>query len=98
MSKLPKIFHSDEKIISSNKNTYNTFDSLRTEKEDKEGKEDKEEKTFNREVLINYFNKRINVHLKDGSVLSGILLSKRGDTILLNSGEYINLNDVTDVN
>ncbi len=95
MSKLPKIFHSDEKIISSNKNTYNTFDSLRIEKEDKE---DEEEKTFNREVLINYFNKRINVHLKDGSVLSGILLSKRGDTILLNSGEYINLNDVTDVN
>lgn len=95
MSKLPKIFHGNDKIFSNNKNSYNTYSNLRN---DIEKDEDKDKESFNKDQLINYFNKRINVVLKNGSVMNGVLISKRGNTILLNSGQYINLDDVKEVN
>lgn len=83
MTKLPKIFHNDEKYISNNKSSFKTFD-----------REKARDNSFDSDSLINYFNKSINIYLKDGSVVSGILISKRGDNILLRNGIHVNTKDI----
>ena len=88
MSKLPKIFHNNNKCITNNKNSFNTFN---LEKKDIIS-------SFDSNILINYFNKKINIHLKDGKVCNGVLISKRGNTILLNNGEKINIKEIDYVN
>lgn len=92
MSKLPKIFHNNNKIISKNRSSFNTFNN-------KETTNKQEEKySFDKYELINYFNKKINIYLKDGSVKSGILISKRNNIILLDNLEKINIKDIININ
>ena len=85
MTKLPSIFHSNDKVISNNKNSYISSDKFI------------DKTSFDKRILVNYFNKSINITLNNGNKINGILISKRGDTILLNSGEYININDISSV-
>jgi small nuclear ribonucleoprotein (snRNP)-like protein len=88
--KLPRIFHNNEKIISNNKHSFSSFNNNEENK--------KNEDSFSRDLLVNYFNKMIVVSLKNGNKYSGILVSKRGNVILLNTGEYININEIVSIN
>lgn len=94
MTKLPKIFRNNEKFFSNNKNSYNTYNKI----SEKKYEEINNLSNFDKNILINYFNKKINITLKNGNKVSGILISKRNDTILLDSGEYIHVNDINDIN
>ena len=89
MSKLPNVFHNNEKYITNNKNTFNTFD--------KSIKKEIESNAFNGNNIINFFNKKITVELKDGRVISGVLLSKRDNVILLDTEDYININEIMSI-
>lgn len=91
MSKLPNIFHSDSKYFSNNRNSFNSFDKYRFKKEEKSVVD------FDKDTLINYFNKYIVVEMKNGNKSSGVLVSKRNDKILLNTGESININDIISI-
>lgn len=84
MSKLPKIYHSNDKVISNNMNCY-----MNSKKEEKQEIEENKEIEY-----INYFNKNIEVILKDNSSISGILVSVQKDYILLNNGHYIDIKDI----
>ena len=83
MTKLPKIFHNNDKYISNNKNSFKSFDI-----------EKSNDNSFDSDSLIYYFNKNIDIHLKDGSVVSGVLISKRGENILLKNGIHVNTKDI----
>ena len=90
MSKLPNIFHSDCIIFSINKKSFNSFYKYRF-------KEEKSTIKFDKDILINYFNKFVVIELNNGNKSSGILISKRNDKILLNTGESININDIVSI-
>ena len=89
MSKLPSIFHSNSKVMSNNKNSFNSFD--------REEEVNDRDTSFDKDLLINYFNKSVVVELRNGNKSSGILVSKRNDKILLNTGEYIDIKDIVSV-
>lgn len=88
--KLPKIFHNNGKIIANNKHSFTSFSNNE--------KDNINNESFSKDSLVNYFNKMIVVNLKNGNKYSGILVSKRGNVILLNTGEYININDIASIN
>ena len=92
MSKLPNIFHNNDKFLTNNKNSFTTFEKQKESKNEELKKDD----TFliDSDSLINYFNQKIVITLKDGSVYSGVLLSKRDNKILLDSNVYISINDI----
>ena len=83
MSKLPNIFHNNEKFITNNKTSYVNYNksNMYTEKE----------------KIINYFNKEIVVTLKSGKIIKGTLISKRNDYILLDTNNYINIKDILSI-
>ena len=87
MSKLPSIFHNNDRLSSNNKNSFMTFNNSKKEIIDNKI-------TINEDNLINYFNKRVVVGLKNGSELEGVLISKRNDKILLNTKDYIEIKDI----
>lgn len=98
MARLPHIFHSD-RIVSNNRNSFNTFNSYNDELiPRKEIKKEEYTSSFDKDSLINYFNRSISLTLKDGRVVSGVLISKRGDIILLDTGEFINVDSIISVN
>ena len=88
MSKLSNIFHNNTKYSTNNRNTFNTFNS---------NKKKVVNKSNNMDNLINYFNKRIIIELNNNEKKEGILLSKRNDYLLLDSGEYINIKDIISI-
>ena len=96
MSKLPNIFHNNDKFFTNNKNSFTTFEKIKENK----NKELKEDNNFliDDDSLINYFNQKVVITLKDGSVYSGVLLSKRDNKILLDSNDYISINDIIKIN
>jgi small nuclear ribonucleoprotein (snRNP)-like protein len=87
--KLPNIFHGNEKFMTNNRHSCTAFNKK---------EEQKEESSFSSNDLINYFNKNITIHLKNGNSISGILISKRNKIILLNTGEHINIDDISSIN
>ena len=86
MSKLPSIFHNNDKLSSNNKNSFSSFN--------KSKKEIDNTITIDIDNLINYFNKRIVVGLKSGNEIEGVLISKRNDKILLDTKDSINIKDI----
>lgn len=90
MSKLPRIFHSNEKFISNNKNSFNSFDKVK--------EKNNLENSFNSNDLINFFNKSITITLKDNSIISGVLISKRGNNLLLNNGIHLKIEEIDHIN
>lgn len=96
MTKLPRIFHSDG-IVSNNRNSFNTFNRF-DEEIKKETKKEEDKPVFDKDSLINYFNRSVSITLNDGRVVSGILISKRGDVILLDTGEFVDVNSIVSVN
>lgn len=97
MTRLPHIFHSD-RIVSNNRNSFNTFNKFDDDIPHKEIKKEEYTPSFDKDSLVNYFNRSISLTLKDGRIVSGILISKRGDVILLDTGEFININSIISVN
>ena len=89
MSRLPSIFHNNAKIITNNKNSFNTF-------EDKK-EIVKDDYFINIDNLINYFNKKVIIETKSKEHIEGILISKRNDMILLDTGRYINIKDINNI-
>ena len=90
MSKLPRIFHNNNKFNSNNKTSFNTFGKAKESKVINN--------TFNSNCLIDYFNKSISITLKDGSIISGILISKRGNNLLLNNGIHLKVEEIDHIN
>ena len=90
MSKLPRIYHSDEKRISNNKNSYVSYRSINN---------DEKETTFDfDENIYSLFNKKSSFILKNGNTLEGVIISKRDKELLLNDGRRININDISSIN
>lgn len=89
MSRLPSIFHNNAKVITNNKNSFNTF-------EDKK-EIVKDDYFINIDNLINYFNKKVIIETKSKEHIEGILISKRNDMILLDTGRYINIKDINNI-
>ena len=90
MSKLPRIYHSDEKRISNNKNSYVSYRSINN---------DEKETTFDfDENIYSLFNKKCSFILKNGNTLEGVIISKRDKELLLNDGRRININDISSIN
>ena len=89
MNRLPSIFHNNAKVITNNKNSFNTF-------EDKKEIE-KDDYFINIDNLINYFNKKVIIETKSQEHIEGILISKRNDMILLDTGRYINIKDINNI-
>ena len=92
LSKLPSIFHTNDKFYTNNKSSFNTFDKI------KEEVKKENDTSIDKDDLINYFNKRVVITLKDGSVYSGVLISKRDNKILLDSNAYILIDDISNIN
>lgn len=89
MSKLPKIYHNDEKIISNNKSSYISYNDVTN----------REEKHFNiDENIYSLFNKNSLFVLKNGDKYEGVVISKRDNELLLNNGKRININDISSIN
>lgn len=88
MNKLPSIFHNNIKFKTNNKNSFNTFKNEKTISNNN---------VIDNNNLINYFNKKICVELKSGNVIEGVLISKRGNTILLDTKDYINISDIVSI-
>ena len=87
MSKLPNIFHNEEKYVTNNKKSYNTFNNK---------KEVKNNPVFlDKDNLINYFNKKIVILLKNGNEVTGKLISKRNNQLLLDTKEIISIDDIS---
>ena len=86
LSKLSNIFHNNIKYSTNNKNTFSTFNKKKVVN-----------KSNNIDNLINYFNKIIIIELNNNEKKEGILLSKRNDYLLLDSGEYINIKDIISI-
>jgi len=86
LNKLPNIFHNSGKYITNNKNSFVNF---------YKGKNDNH--CINRDNLINFFNKKITITLKSGNNISGVLLSKRENYILLDTYDYINIDEIIDI-
>lgn len=86
MSKLPSIFHNSGKYITNNKRVVNN----------KENKVNSNV-SLDKKSLINYFNKKIIIELKTGKTVSGVLLSKRNNKILLDNNEYIDIDDILSI-
>ena len=89
MSNLPKIFHTNGNFITNNKNSFNSFD--------KKNEVVKSDSLLKDNDLIKYFNKEISITLKNGDILNGILISKRNDKILLDTGVYILINEILNI-
>ena len=89
LSKLSNIFHNNIKYSTNNKNTY-----IASNKDDKRVVNNS---LFNPDDLINYFNKRIVIELNNGTKKEGILLSKRNNILLLDTGDYISINDILSI-
>ena len=83
MSKLPSIFHNSGKYITNNKKSFSS--SINKEVKEQEKRDD----------FINYFNKRITVCLKNGNEITGVLLSKRNNLILLDTNDFIDIKDIS---
>ena len=88
MSKLPKIYHNDEKIISNNKSSYISYNDVTN----------KEEKVNIDENIYSLFNKNSLFLLKNGDKCEGVVISKRDNELLLNNGKRININDISSIN
>ena len=84
LTRLPKVFHDDKFIISNNKTSYSSSN------------EDKEFKEVNYD-LFSYLNRVVSIKLNSGDTYNGKVLSINRDTILLNDGSYININDIVDI-
>ena len=87
LSKLPNIFHNSSKINSNNKHSYNTF--LKEEKFKKS--------SIDVDNLINYFNKKITVIMDTNEEYNGILLSKRDNYIMLDTGKKLNIKNIISI-
>ena len=94
MSKLPKIFHNDNKFYTNNKNSFNTFEK-RVENNIEEQK--KKYNSIDIDGIVTYFNKKIVITLKDGKVYSGVLISKRNNKLLLDTNDYILIDDIISI-
>ncbi len=89
MSKLPKIYHNDEKIISNNKSSYISYNDVTN----------REEKNFDiDENIYSLFSKNSLFVLKNGDKYEGVVISKRDNELLLNNGKRININDISSIN
>ena len=91
MSKLPKIYHKNEKIVSNNKYSYISYEKKINNVTNK----NKEEKTE-----INYltlFNKNVEITLNDGSILHSSIISKYNNNILLIDGRRINIDEIQEI-
>ena len=88
MSKLPKIYHNGEKIISNNKSSYISYNDVTN----------KEEKVNIDENIYSLFNKNSLFLLKNGDKCEGVVISKRDNELLLNNGKRININDISSIN
>ncbi len=86
MGKLPKIFHSDDKIISNNRKSYISYGNIR-----------EEEKLYIEDSFYDLFNKRLSYILKNGEVFSGIVVSKRNNELLFSDGKRISINDICSI-
>ena len=93
LSKLPRIFHNNEKFITNNKNSYINFKATKEENK----KENNYIPSVDVNNLINFFNKKVSIILKNNNESTGVLISKRGDIILLDNGEKINIKDIADI-
>ena len=89
MSKLSNIFHNNIKYSTNNKNSFSTFN--------KEKKEIVNTNSIDIDNIMNYFNKRIVIELKNGSKMEGVLLSKRNNILLLDNGDYIDIKDILSI-
>ena len=87
LSKQSSIFHNNIKYSTNNKNTFSTFEKV----------DDNNDISFDKDSIINFFNKRITIELKSGDTITGVLLSKRNNVLLLDSGDYINLKDILSI-
>ena len=98
MSRLPSIFHNNDKFLNNNKNSFNTFGILKDS--NKIDKKDKKEdiNIVDIENIYSLFNKKVVITLKNGSVYSGVLISKRDNKILLDSSDYILISDILSIN
>ena len=85
MNRLPNIFHGEDSYTTNNKKTFVNYSR------------DKSDSKINKDLLANYFNKEITVVLKSGKDVKGILLSKRENIILLDTGDYISLDDILEI-
>lgn len=84
MTKLPKIYHDNRYIVSNNRCSYRSIN------------EDKPviKKEYD---LFSYLNRVVTIKLDNGETLVGKVLSIRDDTVLLNSGVYINTDNIVDI-
>ena len=85
MNRLPNIFHGENNYKTNNKKSFINYNK------------DKSDSKINKDFLANYFNKEITVVLKSGKDVKGILLSKRENIILLDTGDYISLDDILEI-
>ena len=85
MSKLSNIFHNNIKYNTNNKNSFST------------SKKEVTNPSLNIDNLINYFNKSIIIELNNGTKIEGVLLSKRDDIILLDTGDHIDIKEILSI-
>ena len=84
LTRLPKVFHDNKFIVSNNKISYSSLN---------EAKESREENYD----LFSYLNRIVSIKLNNGDTYNGKVLSINRDTILLNDGSYININDIVNI-
>lgn len=91
--KLPNIYKGENNINSNNKKSYYSF-SNNIKKEEKE----KEYiKPFNADNFFNYFNKIVIIELMSGEIINTKILSKLGDRVLLENGNYLELDKIKNI-
>lgn len=92
MNKLPKIFHNNDRYITNNKKSFNSFEKV-------DSIEMVNSNSYiDLENLYEYFNKNVVITLKNGNVYSGVLISKRDNKLLLDSSEYIKIDEILKIN
>lgn len=91
MSKrLPKIYQGENKITSNNKKTYYSFSNDSKQ-------EESNNKQFDTDNFFKYFNKKVEIELMDNTVINSKILSKIDNRLLLENGNYLELNKIKNI-
>lgn len=92
--KLPNIYKSDKRIKSSNRDAYYSFkDSNENILIDKKSTES----SYFDDNFFQYFNKDVEISLKDGKYINARILSKSGNRVMLNDGSYIDVGNINSI-
>ena len=84
MKKLPKIFHNKSNYITNNKKTFINY-------------KNNNNSFINKDNIIDYYNKKVVIVLNTKEEYEGVIISKIGDVILLDTGEYIDINNIVTI-